>query len=89
MRYLIVIRKTSTGYSADAPDVLGCVAAERTVEKTRKLMASALQMHLELMEESGERIPKPRKRMPAPAESDGEEEFYTWVEVKLSERVAV
>ncbi len=87
MRYLIIIRKTSTGYSADAPDVLGCVAADRTIEKTRKLMATALQMHLELMEECGERIPKPRKRFPAPADADGEEEFYTWVEVKLGKPV--
>ena len=52
VRYLVIIRPTRTGYSADAPDVPGCVAAGKTVEKTRAAMAKALSMHLELMQES-------------------------------------
>lgn len=31
--YLVVIGKTSTGYSAHCPDVLGCAAVGKTLEK--------------------------------------------------------
>ena len=32
--YLIVIGKTTTGYSAHCPDVLGCAAVGETIEET-------------------------------------------------------
>ena len=47
MRYLVVMHKTSTGYSATAPDVLGCVAAGDTREETESLFREALELHLE------------------------------------------
>ena len=57
--YLIVIGKTSTGYSARCPDVLGCAAVGKTVEKVMANMKGALQLHFEGMAEGGEPIPKP------------------------------
>ena len=62
MKFLVVIRKTGTGYSADAPDLPGCIAAGRTIPEVRRLMKEAMQLHVELMAESGEKLPKARKR---------------------------
>lgn len=57
--YLIVIGKTSTGYSAHCPDVPGCGTAGKTVEKVISNMKKALALHFEGMAEDGDRIPKP------------------------------
>jgi predicted RNase H-like HicB family nuclease len=57
--YLIVIGTTATGYSAHCPDVLGCAAVGRTVEKVLVNMKQALELHFEGMVEDGETIPKP------------------------------
>ncbi|MEM6313473.1 MAG: type II toxin-antitoxin system HicB family antitoxin, partial [Planctomycetota bacterium] len=48
MRYLVVIRRTGTGYSVDAPDLPGCVATGTTVEHARQQMAEAIEMHIDL-----------------------------------------
>lgn len=58
--YLIVIGRTSTGYSAHCPDVLGCAAVGRTVEKVVAKMKAALELHFEGMAEDGEPIPRAR-----------------------------
>ncbi len=84
-RFLVIIRRTATGYSADAPDVVGCVAAGKTVNATRRLMAEALTLHFELMHESGESIPKPRPTFELAVDEFSEGEFCTWVEVNVPE----
>ncbi len=58
--YLIVIEKTSTGFSAYSPDVPGCAATGRTEEEVRKNMADALEFHLEGLREDGLMIPLPQ-----------------------------
>jgi len=82
LKYAVIIRKTPTGYSADAPDMLGCVAAARTLSGTRRLMAEALFYHLEMMQESGEKVPKPRPVIEFSDDEADEESFCTWVKVK-------
>jgi predicted RNase H-like HicB family nuclease len=57
--YLIVIGKTSTGYSAHCPDVSGCAAVGKTVEKVVTNMKKALELHFEGMAEDGDPLPKP------------------------------
>jgi len=57
--YLIVIGKTSTGYSAHCPDVMGCAAVGKTVEEVTANMSKALEFHFEGMMEDGDSIPKP------------------------------
>ena len=57
--YLIVIGKTTTGYSAHCPDVPGCAAVGKTVESTVANMQSALEFHFEGMLEDGDPIPFP------------------------------
>ena len=56
--YLIVIGRTSTGYSAHCPVVLGCAAVGKTVEQVVANMKQALELHLEGIVEDGQPIPK-------------------------------
>jgi hypothetical protein len=57
------------------------------VRGARRLIAEALGFHLELMQESGEKIPVPRKRIEFEIDETTEEEFCTWVTVRFPERV--
>lgn len=43
----IVILRTKTGFNAFSPVVEGCVATERTMEKTLERMKEALEFHFE------------------------------------------
>ena len=47
MKYLIVIEKTETGYSAYSPDIDGCVATGATKDEVEKNMKEAIEFHLE------------------------------------------
>lgn len=58
-RYVVIIEPTATGYSAYVPDVDGCVTTGRTHAEIVLRMQEALTGHLELMRESGLRIPAP------------------------------
>ena len=59
-KYLIVVEKTGTGYSAYSPDLDGCVATGRTQEEVEREMQEAIAFHLEGMAQSGSPIPEPR-----------------------------
>ena len=87
MRYLVIIRPTRTGYSADAPDVPGCIAAARTIKGVRKLMAEAMALHLAAMRRDGERIPKPKKRIHLEADDFEDGDICTWIDVKALQTV--
>ena len=72
MKYVALIAKTGTGYSAHLPDLPGCVAAAGTFEETRNLIEEAANFHVEGMVEDGEQIPNPtyaavEVEVPAPA----------------------
>jgi len=62
MKYLIVIEKTNTGYSAYAPDLPGCVATCETVTEAEQEMREAIEFHLEGLQEEGYEIPAPSSR---------------------------
>ena len=51
MKYLIILEKTSTGYSAYSPDLPGCVSAGDTAEETEANMREAIEFHIEGMRE--------------------------------------
>lgn len=65
MKYAVIIEKTSTGYSAHAPDVPGCGVAGETYEETLQLLREALRFHLEGMIADGETIPQPTTQVDA------------------------
>ena len=62
MKYLIILEKTSTGYSAYSPDLPGCVTAGDTTEETESNMREAIEFHIEGMREDGLSIPIPQSR---------------------------
>lgn len=46
MKYLVVIEKTESGYSARCPDVDGCVATARTRPEVEEQIGRVLEFHL-------------------------------------------
>ena len=59
-KYLVIIEKGGTNYSAYSPDIPGCMATGKTVEETIDEMRSVITFHLEGMVENGEELPAPR-----------------------------
>lgn len=80
MRYIVLIRRTATGYSADVPDLPGCVATGLTVEHARQQIAEAIEGHLDVMRESGEEAPAAKPRLEFVIDEDMGEEYCTWVD---------
>lgn len=58
-KYLVVIEKTGTGFSAYSPDLDGCVATGGTREEVEREMQEAMAFHLEGLAQTGEPIPEP------------------------------
>ncbi len=73
MKYIVIIEKTRTGYSAYLPDLPGCVAAAPSQDEVMALLSEAVPDHIELMREHGEAIPEPSteiRNLEVPAASD-------------------
>jgi predicted RNase H-like HicB family nuclease len=62
MKYLIVIEKTATGYSAYSPDLPGCIATAATEEDVQREMTAAMAFHLDRLRQEGIRIPEPQTK---------------------------
>ena len=61
-RYLVIIEKTATGFSAYAPDLPGCVAAGRTRKEVEQEMHNAIEFHIEGLRLAGETVPEPQSQ---------------------------
>ncbi len=59
-RYLVIIEKTGTGYSAYSPDLEGCVATGQTEKEVKQNMREAVEFHLEGLQLEKYIIPEPR-----------------------------
>jgi len=59
MRYLIVIEKTGTGYSAYSPDLEGCAATGTTRDEVERSMREAIEFHLDGLRREGRPVPSP------------------------------
>ena len=59
MRYVIVIEKAASNYSAYVPDLPGCVAAGRSRREVEKLIREAIRLHLEGLRQDGLTVPEP------------------------------
>jgi predicted RNase H-like HicB family nuclease len=59
MRYLIVIERTLTGYSAYSPDLEGCVATGATRDEVERAMREAIGFHLDGLRQEGRPAPPP------------------------------
>ena len=59
MKYLVVIEKAQTGFSAYSPDLPGCVTTGTTEDETAKSMEEAITFHIKGLQLEGEPVPKP------------------------------
>jgi predicted RNase H-like HicB family nuclease len=59
-KYLILIEKTGTGFSAYSPDLQGCIATGSTREEVEQNMREAMGFHIEGMKRQGIPVPEPR-----------------------------
>jgi predicted RNase H-like HicB family nuclease len=58
-KFLVIVEKTGTGYSAYSPDVPGCAATGRTRQEVEPNMREAIELHLEGLRLEG--LPAPEK----------------------------
>jgi predicted RNase H-like HicB family nuclease len=61
-RYLVIMEKTSTGYSANSPDLPGCVATGSSRKEVEQEMHDAIEFHIEGLRLAGEEIPEPQSQ---------------------------
>ena len=59
MKYLTIIERTKTGFSAYSPDIKGCIATGRTKAETEKNMKEAIDFHLKGLELEKQIKPRP------------------------------
>jgi len=62
MKYLIIIEKSNTGFSAYSPDLPGCVSTGATPDEIEQNMREAIEFHIEGLKAEGYEIPKPSSR---------------------------
>jgi predicted RNase H-like HicB family nuclease len=60
--YVVVLEKTSNGWSAYVPDLPGLGVAAATAEETESLIREGIEFHLDGMCEDGLPIPEPTAR---------------------------
>ena len=58
-KYLIVIEKTESGFSAYSPDLPGCVSTGHSRDEVEKNMKEAIAFHLDGLREEGQPAPEP------------------------------
>ncbi len=58
-RYMVVLEKGESNWSAYVPDLPGCVAAAETRDEVVSLIREAVALHIDLMRQGGEMIPSP------------------------------
>jgi predicted RNase H-like HicB family nuclease len=58
-KFLIIVEKTETGYSAYSPDVPGCGSTGETKAEVEHNIQEAIQFHIEGLREGGYPVPEP------------------------------
>lgn len=58
MRYVVLIEKAASNYSAYLPDLPGCVATGISLEETLANIRSAVEMHVEGLRKDGQPVPE-------------------------------
>ncbi|NQT33555.1 type II toxin-antitoxin system HicB family antitoxin [bacterium] len=61
-KYLIIVEQSEHNFAAYSPDLPGCVATGKTQTEVAKNMRTAIEMHLEGLQEDGLPIPEPRSQ---------------------------
>jgi len=55
----VVYEKAASNWTADVPDLPGCITTGPSLEETKRNMREAIVLHLETMREVGEPVPPP------------------------------
>ena len=58
-KYLIIVEKTSTGYSAYPPDLPGCGSTGQTREEIENNIREAIEFHIEGLKREGYEVLEP------------------------------
>jgi predicted RNase H-like HicB family nuclease len=58
-RFLIVVEKAASNFSAYSPDLPGCIATGDTPEETKARMQTAITLHVQGLREDRLPIPEP------------------------------
>ena len=58
-KYLIIVEKTETGYSAFSLDVPGCGSTGKTKDEVERNIQEAIEFHLEGLRQEGYEVPEP------------------------------
>jgi predicted RNase H-like HicB family nuclease len=58
--YTVIYEKSRTGWGAYLPDLPGCVATGRTLPLTKRRIREAIALHVQGIQEDGQRVPRPR-----------------------------
>lgn len=58
-QYAVVLEKAANNWAAYVPDLPGCVTTGPTLEETRRLIAEAIEFHIESLRIDGEPVPEP------------------------------
>jgi len=61
--YAAIIEKTTTGWSAYAPDLPGLGVAGSTFDATEQLIRDGIEFHIEGLLRDGEPVPEPTTRV--------------------------
>jgi predicted RNase H-like HicB family nuclease len=57
--YKAIIEKTGRSWGAYVPDLPGCIAVSSSRSDVELLIREAVEMHIELLRESGDPVPPP------------------------------
>ena len=58
-RYLVVVERTETGYSAYSPDLPGCISTGASRAEVEANMREAIEFHIEGLRLQGCPVPEP------------------------------
>ena len=59
MTYVVIFEEGKNSCSAYVPDLPGCIAAGETLEEVKKLIAEAIEFHIEGLRADGDVVPPP------------------------------
>jgi len=71
-QYLVIYEWAGKNFSGYAPDIPGCMATARTLPRMRAQLRSALESHLQWMQDDGDSIPASSKTTTVDLEDDPE-----------------
>lgn len=58
-RYLVILEKTDTGFSAYSPDLPGCAATGADRAEAEREMHDAIEFHIDGLRRAGQPVPPP------------------------------